>query len=454
VVQELSSRGFANCFTLITVVRDTIIDGGDQEVGKEQLADIVTKVVSAIESLAEDKFFTKVQTTQSHIMHDARQDANEHLTDNPPGKDQKLKGRKAAEEYEGFIDGVVEQRIDSQLSTQTLKAALDSVLNNLHEKAVGSPDDLHIGMNYFRVVRAVRDDELFRHVEKTLGGRHGKIVRAILKQIDLSTSSATHRAFHKFSDIQAFSLATVEESLDVNETEHVALVRPHANGWHTDVELTNGMRRSNGHTGQEDISQSLRCIAEGPYSFLSEGEAGVWAIDAASLRKFLLRLEILKIARQRVGPAGLRLLRILIDKGRLDERVLQEVGLLSAKELRQTLGILHTMGFTDLQEVPRDPQRLPNRTTFLWFYDEARVQKSLLDGIYKTQARLYERMRDERDVMRITLEKVEKYHCEGHEDEYMSKAEATLLQQYLRKESWLLAEIARLDDSVALLSDL
>jgi transcription initiation factor IIE alpha subunit len=453
VVEELSSRGFSSCWDLITAVRDAMVDDGEDEPGEEQLANVTAQVVNAIERLAEDNFFARAQIAQSHIMYDARQDAEEHLVNNPPDVDPKLKGRKALEQHLSFIDIEMQQRIDSRLSTSILKTALEGATMLIGEKAIRSSADLHICVNYSRVVKAVRDGELFQHVDKTLGGRHGKIMRAILKEIDLSGASGNPTVSHEPSGVQIFSVSRLGEHLEDSEMELHGSEPPHTNGWHKPVEMTNGTGKTNGYPGHEDILQSLRRIAEGSYTFLTEGKDGAWSVDAGRLRNFLLRSEILKIARQQVGPAGLRLLRILIDKGRLDERVLQEVGLLAAKELRQTLGILHTMGFTDLQEVPRDPQRLPNRTTFLWFYDEARVQKSLLDGIYKSQARVYERMRDERDAVRTTLEKVERYHCEGHEDEYMSKAEATLLQQYRRKEMWLLGEIARLDDSVALLRD-
>lgn len=156
----------------------------------------------------------------------------------------------------------------------------------------------------------------------------------------------------------------------------------------------------------------------------------------------------------RLGPPSLRLIRMLMEKGRLDEKTLQEMGLLGAKDLRQTLAELGQLGFTDLQEVPREAQHQPNRTMYLWFHDPERVRTTLLEGLYKSMTRMSQRLRMERRGLNSTLDKVERSDVKGNEEQMLPPAELTVWKRWLRKEEWMLGELSRLDESVALLRDL
>merc|ERR1712098_261945 len=145
--------------------------------------------------------------------------------------------------------------------------------------------------------------------------------------------------------------------------------------------------------------------------------------------------EILNLISARIGPTGMRLVRMLIDKGKLDEKLLQEMGLLSAKEMRQALAELQTLGLIELQEVPREPQRQPNRTIFLWFYDALRARDLLLGQLYKSMARCYQRLQVvERERMRATLDKIERDDVKDRIEEVVVGAEKVALEQFQAKE--------------------
>jgi RNA polymerase III subunit RPC82 len=412
------------------------------------------KIINSMKSLAEDEFFALVQPAQLQIPHDARQDADEHVNKNPPATESKLKGRKAQEQHVGHVDSEMEQRLDSCLAAQTLGSALDVVAAKVNGSEMPGPNDLYICVNYTRIVKSTRDSVFSQHVNKDLGESNVKIARAVLKQVDLTANPVSLAHANAAPEYQLLKISQLMKDLERPGHDHTYDDSPRTNGWHDDEEMANGIAESNGDIHREDIMQCLEVVVEGPYGVLKGDSGDIWRLYTTGLRKYLIRQEIMKIARQRVGGIGVRLIRILIDKGRLDEKLIQETGLLSAKDMRQTLSALHTMGFIELQEVPKDAQRQPNRTMYLWFYDEVRVQKALLEELYKTMARLYERLQHERGKMKPTLEKVARLGCEGREEDYMIPAEVLLLQQYQRKETWLLGEISRLDDSVALLRDL
>lgn len=204
-----------------------------------------------------------------------------------------------------------------------------------------------------------------------------------------------------------------------------------------------------------DIKSSLTALAQGPYSFVAQDpDSPRWIVDFQELSKQLRREEALRLAGSRLNSVALRLIRVLLDKGKLDEKFLQEISLLSAKDLRQCLAKLKTVGFIGLQEVPREPQRQPNRTMFLWFYDADRVRKMLLGDLYKTMSRLFKRLRSERIQVGAVLEKSERTDVKGQEDKLMASGEIDLLNVWRSKEEWLLVELNRLDDSVAVLRDI
>lgn len=449
VVEELASMGFSTTQDIVRAVQNSISpevgDMNDSEAAIDR-----EQIISVTKRLADDDFFARVRPYQFKIIHDARQDASEHLEKYPPAPDSKLKGKKAQEQHLAFVDTELEQRLDSHLSSDIISPALE--IANATFSTV--PDELYICINYSRMLKSTRNTILSQYATKTFGERIGQIADAALKGVALTTPLISPTSPNLAIQNQSLNLSHIILELHQPAPNYATGDGAHTNGFHHDVQITNGMAETNGENDDDEVHRSLESMAEGPFFFLSKGDEREWTIDKVKLRQFLVRQEILKIARQRVGLGGLRLLRILINRGRTDEKILQEIGLLAAKDMRALLSSLYTMGLIEVQEVPRDPQRQPNRTFFLWFYDEARAQKGCLEEIYKTMARLYQRLGFERDKMKETLDKVDKYDCHGREDEYMATAEVTLLEQYRRKERWLLGEIGRLDDSVALLSDL
>ncbi|CRG86728.1 DNA-directed RNA polymerase III subunit C3 [Talaromyces islandicus] len=205
-----------------------------------------------------------------------------------------------------------------------------------------------------------------------------------------------------------------------------------------------------------DIDQHLNLLQQPPYylaSKRSNGSIPEWTVDYRRLARQLRHLEIERIVGIRFGRIALRLVRILQNKGKLDEKRLQEISLVPQKDMRQVLGLMQENGFVDLQEIPRDSQRVPHRTVFLWFYDPDRIGRNLLHDTYKAMSRCYQRLRFERNRLKDFLDKTERIDVKGNEDKYLNDGERQVLQQWRDKEALMLGEIARLDDIVAVLRD-
>jgi DNA-directed RNA polymerase III subunit RPC3 len=227
------------------------------------------------------------------------------------------------------------------------------------------------------------------------------------------------------------------------------------NGGHMHNRFMNGHHTSHSNGARLDpfIDRQLAMLAEGPFSFFTQEASGSWLVDKQRMCDFLRDKELVGLMQESLDGPALRIVRMLIDKGKLDEKTLQEFALLGAKDLRKCLAHLHVKGFLELQEVPREPQRQPNRTIFLWFYDAERARKVFLGKLYKTMSRFYQRLHLERRRLSSTLSKVERTDVQGIEEDMLSAGELQVLFQWRQKETWLMAEIYRMDDVVAILRD-
>jgi DNA-directed RNA polymerase III subunit RPC3 len=204
------------------------------------------------------------------------------------------------------------------------------------------------------------------------------------------------------------------------------------------------------------VEQHLAFLAQEPYIFATRKiESGItrWGVEFRNLARRLRHLELERLIEARFGTVAVRIVRVLVAKGRLDEKRLQEVGLMASKDLRQKLAQMEAAGFVDLQEVPRDTQRQPSRTIYLWFYDPDRACTMILEDVYKTMSRFFQRLKAERLKLKPLLEKAERTDVKSNMEQYLSAEELKALNAWHEKEALLLGEIGRLDEIVATLRD-
>ncbi|PLB43115.1 DNA-directed RNA polymerase III subunit rpc3 [Aspergillus steynii IBT 23096] len=219
-------------------------------------------------------------------------------------------------------------------------------------------------------------------------------------------------------------------------------------------EGANGLQSGGNRT--YEIDQHLSLLAQPPFNLTSKRMVSgliTWTVEFRHLARKLRHLELERMIEARYGDVALRVIRVLHAKGKLDEKRLQEISLLPFKDLRQVLASMQAGGFVDLQEVPRDAQRQPSRTIYLWYYDPDRIRNSVLEDTYKAMSRCLQRLQFERNRLKEFLEKTERSDVKGNEERYLSEAELTLLEQWRAKEALLIGEVSRLDEMVAVMRD-
>jgi DNA-directed RNA polymerase III subunit RPC3 len=205
-----------------------------------------------------------------------------------------------------------------------------------------------------------------------------------------------------------------------------------------------------------EIKRHLQLLAEDSCRFVrlvGNRGLGEWTVDFEALTKILKQSELESVITERFDGVATRLVRILNEKGKLDEKQVSNISLLKQKEARAALTLLYESGFIQLQEVPRDANRQPSRTIYLWCFDMERCRQLVLQDCYKAMARCLQRANTEKQKMQPLLAKAERTDVVGREEHYLSKIERTALQSWKEKEERLLGQVARLDRLVGIFRD-
>lgn len=245
-------------------------------------------------------------------------------------------------------------------------------------------------------------------------------------------------------------------------------------GISADLHLTNGVNGVSAGADQDDASQRLsqtptddntrlvqierhlRTLSSDPREFVSwfNSTRGVkWRVPFDKLSRYLIQQEIDDTVTARFGCQAARIVRILHDKGKLDEKQISQFAMVKNKEIRSTLTAMQEAGFVETQEVPKDSTRQPSRTIYLWFFDQDRVRRLLLNDTYKCMARLLQRVLVEKNKIKPVIEKAERTDVVGNEDRYLTVGERHTLRKWKETEEKLLVQLGRQDDLVATLRD-
>lgn len=202
------------------------------------------------------------------------------------------------------------------------------------------------------------------------------------------------------------------------------------------------------------VAHHLSMLAEDPQEFVHhDRHFDTWSVDHRELVRRLTQVELERTINARFGPTAARLVRILHEKGKLEEKQIGVFGLVQQKELRTALTSMQEAGYIEVQEIPKDNSRQPARTIYLWSYNQDHCRDVVLDRTYKTMSRLLQRYDLEKDAVSSVLEKSQRTDVQGHEDEFLSSMEKEALQNWRAKEEKIQRQLSRLDELVLLFKD-
>lgn len=206
----------------------------------------------------------------------------------------------------------------------------------------------------------------------------------------------------------------------------------------------------------QQMRQHLLILAESNQQFLRHSgtrDQGEWTVDFELLIQKLKLMEMDTLVEESFGRQGLRLVKILRDKGKIDDRALPGLALMKKADVLVKMAEMELAGYLDVQEVPRDNNRTANRTLFLWFFDQERSLTRMLDNAYKAMVRHFQRLEVERVKKKNILSVVERKDVQGMEEEKLNGDAYNEFLGFLEIEGKLLGQVSRLDDLVAVFRD-
>ena len=169
-----------------------------------------------------------------------------------------------------------------------------------------------------------------------------------------------------------------------------------------------------------------------------------------------LKWNLLKQTVQGVfGETEARILGVLRREGKLEEKHISKLALLSYPDAREGCERLFARSIIALQEVPKSINRDPTRTFYLYYLDYPKALAWLSDHLHRTQARLIQRRNAEREKFRTLLNKAQRtdVRSDGVE-KVLSKVEnmrlndckerlrlLTVAEGRVERQSWILARM-------------
>ncbi|KAK9440503.1 DNA-directed RNA polymerase III subunit rpc3 [Metarhizium brunneum] len=255
----------------------------------------------------------------------------------------------------------------------------------------------------------------------------------------------------------AAAAASAKESEDEGSEDDIDVQEGHT---HTNGDRSTKVKFEDGAIAKDSrldqMRQHLLLLAESKHRFVrhcgTQGR-GQWTVDFELLMDRLRESELDAYIEQSFGRHGLRLTRILREKGKLDEKMLPSAALMKKGDVQGKMLAMQMAGLVDVQEVPKDNSRLANRTLFFWFFDGERVQSQLLDDVYKGMLRCLQTLDVERHKERNILTFVERKDVKGKEEEVMTAEHYNKYNRHLEGQQKLLGQVMRLDDMVAVFRD-
>ncbi|KAI1820880.1 RNA polymerase III subunit RPC82 [Xylaria intraflava] len=236
----------------------------------------------------------------------------------------------------------------------------------------------------------------------------------------------------------------------------------HVNGYHRNSTAQNGTKLDGGHSGDcqasraeqiRQMRQHLLILAEAKQQFVRHCGQDQWTVDFGPLVQQLRYAELDTMIEDSFGRQGLRLTRILREKGKLDDKTLPAMALMRKPDVHVKMAEMEMAGFLEVQEVPRDNNRAANRTMFFWFFDEDRTLKRVLDNAYKSMVRCLERLEVERYKKKNVLHYAYRRDVQGKEEDLLRGDVYNEYLEFLNTEKKLLSQISRLDDLVSVFRD-
>ncbi|EPQ58252.1 hypothetical protein GLOTRDRAFT_36462 [Gloeophyllum trabeum ATCC 11539] len=302
-------------------------------------------------------------------------------------------------------------------------------------------DDVYFRVNYDRYNVHIRNKLIESAVRERYNDAAASVMRAVLKttegkQVDVAEPRS-----------DPVSLASIAEHI-LDEAElSSGLILPSSHKKPSDIAL------------MKDYLGMLAC-ADNPTpagrsaSFVSFGGSKV-QVEFEIVGRRLRRRVLEAVTRERHGDDAVRIVRLLLDRGKMDEKQISKVAMMAPKDVRPLLSALSADSLVSLQEVPRSADRNPTRTFYLWYVDLTKAYTMLLGFLYKSIYNIGARRHAEAQEpsVKAVLDKRERSDV-MQDERLLTRVEREIIQEWESRRDKLTVLEMRVEEAVFIIRDL
>ncbi|KAL4423849.1 hypothetical protein ABPG75_001150 [Micractinium tetrahymenae] len=160
-------------------------------------------------------------------------------------------------------------------------------------------------------------------------------------------------------------------------------------------------------------------------------------------------LELEAVVKNKFGPHGMRIWRLLLLMGQLEQKQVADLAMLTKEEAREKLYGMLKAGYLALQDVPRTADHAPSRTFYTWRANPGVVNARMASDLYRAAGNLHARLAHEMSKKEELVQLLEAPSVASHVLERREEEIAALRAVTTRLEASLLD----LDAQIMLFND-
>jgi len=300
-------------------------------------------------------------------------------------------------------------------------------------------DSVHFRVNYDKFSIHIRNSIIEQAVRQRYNDSAALVIKAALKVTESSQNSLSDP---RSDPISATNIAVqLADEHDLSEG------------------LVTTSKKPSNTTCIKDYLGILSC-ADNPTpsgragAFVSFGSSKV-QVEFETISRRLRRRVLESVTRERHGTEGVRIIRLLLNTGKMDEKQIAKVVMLASKDVRPLLANLAAESLISTQEIARSADRNPARTIYLWYVDLHKAYSVILGTLYTTLYNIGMRREAEKEepMLKAVLEKTERSDVMQDEG-LLSRLDQEVIKEWEQKQEKLTALEMRVEESVFILRDL
>ncbi|KAI9023741.1 RNA polymerase III subunit RPC82-domain-containing protein [Phycomyces nitens] len=330
------------------------------------------------------------------------------------------------------------------LENAGLKRKAIDAMSSAHKRMAVEVEDLEVDekiyfrINYERFNILFRNNSVMDYATERINRTAGQVVKAFFEH-----GKSKIRSLHENESPSATPM-------------HIANIIPQDVVSQGDIVLQPDLIHPGKKPSVQDVITGyitlLKIDSAGFVKSRDELGANQYSVNFLKLRENMKRKLLEGLVREKMGVATCRILRILIEKGKLDESQVQKLAMLPPKDTREKLALLNLRGFVEIQAMPRTADRAPGRSFHLWYVPLEKIYEELLVDVYRTVANLQQRRRQELKTRSRLLEKLNRQDVKENIDLLGEgdKAEIAQMDKVLER---IEVSKKRLDQMIMILRD-